>query len=652
MAPTALFLCECGPNIGERLRIGDLAAAAAGWEGVKLVARHPLLCSAEGRQYVEEELRKSGCDRAVFGACSPKEHEKTFRGCMAAACANPFMMQMVNLREQCAWTTDDVAEATHKGIDLLRAGARRVLAQEPLEQKKIDAESTVLVVGAGVAGMEAALTLAQKGRQVYVVEKQPCVGGFANRLAEVCPGMECGSCMLEPKLDRLLHSDNIKVLTYTEIDEVLGYYGNFKVKLRTRPRHVDPGNCFGCDECVKACPVTNVRNEYTDGMNTRRAIYFAYPGALPNLPVIDHESCLRFKGQECTACAAACPFQAIDYKQEEVVTEISVGAVVLATGFRPFDVSRVPGLGHGRIPEVYSSIEFEHMLNTSGPTGGEIRRKDGTAPKSIAFVHCAGSLSAEYNDYCSGTCCTNTMKLLHLAHKKLPDAALTDVHGELVYPGKGQVDLAREVAKEGVQFLRTADPNRVTVTASGKGCKLVVPAVNGSGKATTIEADMVVLAAGMEPGTDTVRLASMLGVTTDRFGFYKEGHNRLGAVETNIIGVQIAGCGRGPADIQGSVVQGGAAAGRILSALVPGEKLELEAAVASADEDVCGGCKMCIAVCPYKAITTDPAKGVAVVNAALCQGCGTCAATCPSGAMQARHFTNMALFAEIGGLIR
>jgi len=649
MPGIGVFVCECGPNIGDRLDAKGVAERASALPGVTLASCEALPCSAEGQERIVEMIRSHGLDRIVVAGCSPREHEATFRGVCERAGINGFMLQMANIREQCAWVIEDRNAATDKAMALVKAAVQRVSRHAALERPSMDAESTVLVVGAGVAGIEAALVLAQKGREVYVVEKSPSVGGHANRYEEVFPAMECGSCMLEPKLDELLHSPNIHVLTNAQVVDVLGFYGNYVVKVRKTPRYVVADGCYGCPSCVEACPAAGIPNEFNEGLSTRKAICMPYPGALPNLPVIDMKQCLRSKGQDCSACASACPFGAIDFGQQEEVVELKVGGVVLASGFGLYDVKRIPNLGYARFPEVYTSMEFEHLLSSGGPTGGAIRTKDGREPTSIAFVHCVGSRNEKHADYCSGTCCLHTMKFAHLARKKLPDTRIIEVFSDLALAGKDYMHLYRQLAAEGVSFVRASDTNAVSVEASNGGLRLIVPGANGP---RTVEAEMVVLSAAMVPTEDSKRLSELFGVTLDGFGFFQEMHGRLDAVSSNIEGVQIAGAARGPADIQGSVTQGAAAAGKLLRKLVPGAKVELEAITSFADPDVCGGCKMCVSVCPYKAVRYDAEKGVVEVTEALCHGCGTCAAACPSGAMQSRHFNSAQVFAEIEGLLR
>lgn len=648
MPGVGVFVCGCGPNIEGRVNVGKLVKFARGLDGVSYAEQHRLYCSAEGKDTLAEAIRTQGLSRVVIAGCSPREHEKTFIEVCQRAGLNPYLMHMVNIREQCAWVVGDPVGATEKAQVLIRAGVMRAARLEALETKEIDCIADALVVGAGVAGIEAALTLAQKGRKVFVVESSPAVGGHAVRYEEVFPDMECGSCMLEPKMDDLLHSDNISVLTNSRVEEVVGYHGNFTVRVRSSARKVDGAACLGCiDECSGACPVS-VPNEANDGLDQRKAIYVPYPGALPNLALIDEANCLRSKGKECTACADACPFAAVVLDQEDEVVELKVGAVVLATGFGLLDASTVPGTGYGTIPEVYTSLEFEKLISSDGPTGGQLVKKDGSPPSSVAFVHCVGSRTKAHREYCSGACCMYTMKLAHLVRGKLPDADVYEIHGNLTVAAKGYTRLPDLLTEDGVKLLRTSAPEKIAVRTEGDSCVVAVP---GHGGSREVRADMVVLSMAMTPAAGTAELAAMFEVPLDEYGFFQEEHGRLGAIATSIEGVQIAGCAQGPMDIQSSVVQGAAAAGKILSSLVPGEKLKLEVIVAWVDEDVCGGCKTCVSMCPYKAVSYDESRKAAAVNEALCKGCGTCVSACPAGALHGRHFTAQQVYAEIEGVM-
>ncbi len=644
-----VFICECGPNIKNALDIEELVKFASGLEGVVIARAHKFLCSQEAKDLIVKEINEKGLSRILIAACSPREHEADFMKICQEAGLNPYLMHIANIREQCAWVTPERTKATDKAKLIIRAALKRVVIQEPLEKKEIDCIPDALVVGAGITGIEAALLLAQKGRRVYLVERLPSIGGKASRYEVVFPGLECAPCMLEPKLDGVLYKDNIEVLTYGEIEEALGFLGNFMVKVKKKARAVDPGRCLGCGSCFEVCPV-EVKDEFNENLSKRKAIYIPYPGALPHLAIIDRENCLHFKGKKCDACKEKCPFDAIDFEQKDEIIEIKVGAVVLATGFDIFVPTKAPQYGYGKFDNVYTGLEFERILSSTGPTGGKILLKNGKSVGSVAIIHCVGSRSKKFNDYCSGVCCMYSLTFACLIKKKLPDARVFNFYSDFSLAGKGYQEFFEEVAKKGIVFIRTASVN-VTESSRRRG-RLVVKCKEISGKTKKVTVDMVILASAMEPNKEAAKIAKLFDITQGKDGFFAEEHRKLSPVTTLTAGVFIAGCAQGPKDIQSSIAQGQAAAGKILSALLPGEKLELEAMTTKINEDVCSGCKICIGLCPYKAITFDKDKKIAMVNDVLCRGCGVCAAACPSQAAESRHFTLKQIFAEIEELAK
>ncbi|MFH1413253.1 MAG: CoB--CoM heterodisulfide reductase iron-sulfur subunit A family protein [Candidatus Omnitrophota bacterium] len=642
-----IFICECGPNIKDAMNLEEVLEYTNTLDNVVIAKVSNLLCSQGGKDLLKKDIKENNLDRIVIAACSPKEHEVTFKKVLREAGMNPFLLQIANIREQCAWIIKDRAQAAQKAKAIIKAAVKRVIYHEVLDIKEIDSNSDVLVVGAGISGISAALTLAQKNRRVFLVEQLPSIGGKAVRYEEVFPNLECASCMLEPKFDEVLHHEQIKLFTLSEVQEVLGFYGNFVVKINKKARFVSEA-CIGCQACFEVCPV-KVKNEFNQGLNDRKAIYIAYPGALPNVAVIDSKNCLHMQGKVCTACKDACPFGAINYEEKDETLELNVGAIVLATGFDMFDLNKVPQYGYGKAQEVYTALEFERLLNSGGPTGGKVLLKNGKPPKSIALVHCVGSRNTKYNEHCSAVCCMYSLKFAHLIKKKLPDSSITEFHHDLCLPGKGYQAFCNSVAKEkGVDFVRMEEPDSVEIKES-KG-KISI-SCKSMGKSKKSEFDMVVLAPAIEGAKDSQAVAKIFDISLEKGGFFVEEHGKLAPVSTMSEGIFIAGCAQGPKDIQSCVAQAQAAAGRILSKLIPGEKLTLEPMVAVIDEDLCSGCKICIGLCPYKAITFDEKEKQAKVNDVLCRGCGVCVAACPSSAIKAKHFTDKQITAELQGLL-
>jgi len=638
-----VFVCNCGTNISEGIDTESLVEFAKLQSGVTLAETHSLACSEDGCALLAEHIRESGVTHVVVAACSPKQHEATFQRALAAAGLNPHMLQMANIREQVAWVTPDRAEATEKAKSQLDAAIRRVQRHEPIDKEEIDCNTDFLVIGAGVAGMSAALALAQKGRHVTVVERDPWIGGKVVAFEEAFPNLECAPCMLEPLMDHVLHHDRITVLTGTEVVALKGFFGNFDVTIHRKARYVDGEACMGCGVCYEPCPVLT-KNGYDGNLSERHAIFTKFAGALPNLPFIDMEHCLRAKGEECTACQESCFMGAIRYDDQDETSVLRVGGIIVATGFDLLPPSAVTPLADTSA-SVFGSYEFERMLCREGPTAGKILNRDGVEPKSIAFIHCAGSRDTRHKPYCSAVCCANTLKLVHLARHKLPDATVYEIFSDWCLSGKGYDGLHRRVGEDGIEQIRVPNTNDLELTQQNGQIGISAP---WGGE---FLAEMVVLSTAIVPDGGAEEIAQILGLGRDGQGFFQTENDRIAPANTLNRGIYVAGCATGPKDISQSVLQGQAAAGMALSALVPGDKLELEAATSVVNADRCGGCCVCAPLCPYQAIDVDSETKTAHVNTALCRGCGVCAAACPSGAIQSRCFTDKQLRAELEGVL-
>ncbi|MDD5225107.1 MAG: CoB--CoM heterodisulfide reductase iron-sulfur subunit A family protein [bacterium] len=639
-----IFLCECGPNISEVIDLNSLQSFAAALPGVVMVEKYPLYCSPDGQEKVVQGIRDNRLERVVFAGCSPREHEETFRRVLTRAGLNPYLLQIVNLREQCAWVASDPARTGVKARALLRAAVRRVEFHLPLEQKEIPAVPDVLVLGAGVAGLQTARLLAAKGRKVTLVEKQPSIGGKVVLFEEVFPGLECASCLLEPWMDEVLHRENLEVMTLSTLEEVKGSLGNFIVKIKKQPRFIDETKCLGCAACYDPCTV-EVPNEYEGGKSRRKAVFVPYVGSLPNIPSIDRKNCLHFRGQECNLCREVCPFGAIDFSQKEEIVERRVGAIVLATGYSLWDCRKMPELGYGR-EDILTGFDLERLNSATGPTGGQIRCADGRAPGSVVFILCVGSRDPEHRSYCSKVCCLYSLKQIHSLLKKLPEATIHVVFRDWCLPGKSGQELRDGFNNEKrVVWHRLEGMKGIRVEGGNRQIKVAWPGPDRTG--SVVPADLVILAPALEPPAGLPELARMLNLKLKPDGYMQEESEKLAPGATTLKGVYLAGCVQGPKDMQESAQQGAAAAGLIFSGLIPGERLRLEPASALVAEERCGGCRLCISLCPYRALSFSPEKGVTVVDEALCQGCGVCAATCPSGAAEARQFTSRQIAAEL-----
>ena len=416
--------------------------------------------------------------------------------------------------------------------------------------------SDILVVGAGISGIEASLMLSKSGRKVHLVEKTSITGGSVIKFEEVFSNMECSTCMVAPLQQELLQDKNINLLTLAEVKDVKGSFGDFTVKINKKARYVDMVNCIGCNACFEPCPVS-LKNEFEEGLSERKAIYVPCSGALPNVPMIDTENCLHFKGKDCKACKEACMFEAIDFGQKDEQIELKVGAIIVSTGFSTFDLKNTPQYGYGKIDDVYTAFELERLYASNGPTEGKILLKNGKTPKSAAIIHCVGR---DKTGYCSSVCCMYSLKFNHYLKSKIPEANISEFYTDLVIPGKSHQRFYEKMREKGTKMIRAKDAE---VTKQGQ--KIAIKYTDGSGKKNSTTVDMVVLTPSIVPKVDTSDLAKILGITVDDYGFFKEKDKNVSSVVTTKPGVFIVGCSHGPKNIQSSVSQASAAVGKILS---------------------------------------------------------------------------------------
>lgn len=650
---TIVLLCMCSSNISSNLDIDALRAWLKNSGKVDITLRGNLLCSPAEKALLDRFLqgrnayiRGRKIKSIVVAACSPKQHEATFREIAVKNGINLGRVQMANIREQCAWVTRDKEEATAKAIRLIDAALSRGRYAEELKRQTIPVLTSVMVVGGGIAGIQTALALSRAGRRVYLVEREISLGGEVIKTEEVAPSLECSPCMLAPLLSSIRDDSRIKVIANAEIKQVTGFFGRFGVVVKQKARFVQD-SCIACEECFDECPV-EVDHTFHYNLGRRKAIYGLFAGSVPAAVAIDKEHCLHFLDDSCNACQEVCPFQSVNFKEEDTELNLEVGSIVLATGFSHPGKDLLPrGLGYGELDNVYTSFEFERFLSTNGPSGGELHLKEGGDPASLAVIHCAGSLSPEGIPYCSGMCCVNALKHGAMLRKIFPDLKVYNIHNDLVFPRpEGRAFYMRQKAA-GTVFYPCPELASLEITRNEESGKL---RITGSGF-EAFEVDLVVLATGILPPAGTGHMAELLNLDLDDNGFFSPDHSLLHQTGTVLDGVYAAGCSGGPCDAAGAVTRGHAAAGDILSKLVPGRELELEIMTSVIDPELCAGCKLCIPACPYKAITFDSERGVSVVNEVICRGCGTCTAACPSGASRARHFSGNQIRAEVGGLL-
>jgi heterodisulfide reductase subunit A len=574
-------------------------------------------------------------------------HEVTFRNAVSSEGLNPYFLNIANIREQCSWVHKDREKATEKAKQILRAAVARVLRQEALTARKVEIKPSALVVGAGIAGIQAALTMANEGMKVFLVERAPYIGGHMAQLDKTFPTLDCASCIFTPKTVEVARNKNIELLVCSEVGDVKGHVGNFKVTIKKQPTYVDYNRCTGCGDCVEACVFKKgVPSEFEESMARRRAIYIAFPQAVPLKAVVDKESCLLLSKGKCKkSCVEACKAGAIDFEQKEEIIEREVGSIILATGYDLYDPHLLPQYGYGTNENVITNLQFERLASPSGPTQGEILLKDGTVPKGIAYLHCIGSRDENANLYCSRICCMASMKQAHLAKEKT-GAEIYEFYIDINAFGKGYQEFYKRIREEGVYFIR------------GKGSeifkrdgRLIVAAEDTMlGTPVEISVDMVVLGTGLTARHDAEKIAQVFGISQSADRFFMEAHPKLRPVATNVDGVFLAGCCQGPKDIPDTVAHASAAAAEAISLSTQGE-IEVEPTTAIIDPDLCAGCKLCIEICPYSAIDFLDTKGISVVNEALCKGCGACTAICPSKAARQNHFTQHQVLSEVEGMV-
>ncbi len=660
MARIGVFVCHCGENISATVECDKVAQAAAGFPGVVHSIDYKYMCSDPGQNMIREAIREKNLTGVVVASCSPRMHEPTFRQACSEAGLNPFLCEMANLREHCSWVHEKGEATTKKAIDLVRMMVEKVKRNQPLYPIRVPVTKTALVVGGGIAGIQAALDIANGGNKVIMVEREPSIGGHMSQLSETFPTLDCSQCILTPRMVEVAQHPNITLYTYAELIGLDGFIGNFKAKIRKKAKSVDEKICTGCALCTTKCPQKKIPSEFNEGLGKRTAIYVPFPQAVPNKPVIDKDHCTYYKTGKCKICEKVCPAQAIRFDQPDEIVEVAVGAVVIATGFTIHQTGFFPEYGYGRYPDVLTGLQFERLASASGPTLGEIRRpSDGKIPETIVFISCAGSRDpAKGIEYCSKICCMYIAKHAMLYQHKVHHGKSYVFYMDIRAGGKMYEEFVRRaITEDQVNYVR----GRVSKIYERDG-KLIVKGVDTlmGAEAVEIEADMVVLAtAGIaNPGAE--ELAQTLHVSYDGHHFFSEAHPKLRPVETNTAGIFLAGACQALKDIPESVAQASGAAGKV-NILFSKSELTREPLIAVVNRSAppeystCVGCFLCQPACPYQAIEKEEIKDrsgkviktVARVNPGLCQGCGTCVAFCRSKSIDIQGYTHEQVLAEV-----
>ena len=647
-----VFICHCGRNIASVVDINWLKKEAAKLKNVVFCEDYIYLCSEPGQKFICEKIKELNLTHIIVAACTPSLHGETFSRTLESAGLNRYLLEIANIREQCSWVHQNTPEiATKKALKLIKAALAKLAYAKPLTPLRVPMIRKALVIGGGIAGIQAALDIANGGFEVYLVEKEPSLGGHMAQLSETFPTLDCSSCILTPKMVEVAHHKNIHLFTYAEVKNIEGTVGNFEVTILKKPRYVWEDKCTGCNDCVDVCPVI-VPNEFDQGLGARKAIYIPFPQAVPLIYTIDLENCLNSeKLIVCENCFKACGPRAIDFLMEEEEVKIKVGAIIVATGYDLIPLEALPEYGGGRYQDVITSLDLERLLSPSGPTGGVIRRpSDGKIPKSIVFIQCAGSRDPEHGrPYCSKICCMYTAKHALLYKHAVPEGKVYIFYIDIRAAGKKYEEFVqRIVEEERVLYLR----GKVSKVFR-RNEKLVVLGVDTlTGRTVEIETDMVVVAPAIISNNGGKALAQILKTPVDEFGFFTEIHPKLRPVESPAIGIYLAGAAQSPKDISESVAQASAAASKVL-ALFSQKRITLEPIKAEVDVELCKGCGICVKTCPFGAIKIikKKKKKYAQVSKAVCQGCGSCMGACKFRAINVAHFTLKQLFSQVDALL-
>jgi heterodisulfide reductase subunit A len=664
MSKIGVFVCHCGENISATVDCAKVAETAGNYDGVAFSVDYKYMCSDPGQNLIKSAIKEKGLTGVVVASCSPRMHEPTFRKACAEAGLNPYMCEMANLREHCSWVHEKGDATTEKAIDLVRILVEKVKYNHSLSEIKVPVTKTALVIGGGIAGIQASLDIANTGHKVILIERDPSIGGHMSQLSETFPTLDCSQCILTPRMVEVAQHPNITLYTYAELESLEGFIGNFKARIRKKSKSLDEKLCTGCGLCTIKCPVKKIPSEFNEGLGKRTAIYVPFPQAVPNKPVIDRINCTYYIKGKCKICEIVCPTGAIRFDQEDQIVEAEVGAIVIATGFTVKQPDFFPEYGYGKYPDVITGLQFERLASASGPTLGEIRRpSDGKVPEKIVFLACAGSRDpAKGIPYCSKICCMYIAKHAMLYQHKVRGGKSYVFYMDIRAGGKMYEEFVRRaIEDDGVNYIR----GRVSRIYEKNG-KLIVDGADTllNAMPVEIEADMVVLATAGVANEGAEELAQKLHISYDPYKFFAEAHPKLKPVETNTAGIFLAGACQAPRDIPESVAMASGAAVKV-AGLFSQDELTREPIIAVVNRQAppvyssCVGCFLCVSACPYQAIEKEEIKNrdgeviksIAKVNPGLCQGCGTCVAFCRTKSIDIQGYTHEQMYTEVVALL-
>ena len=645
-----VYVCHCGSNINGVIPCADLAEYGKTLPNVTEFKDYKFMCSDPGQQLIKDDLKEGKVNRIVVAACSPRMHEPTFRTAMKEAEKNPFLFEQANIREHCTWVNmREPEKAFELSKDILKIAVAKCSNLEELEVKKYPVTQTALIIGGGISGISSALDLADAGYKTYLIESKPSIGGKMSQLDKTFPTMDCSACILTPKMVSVSRHPNIELLTYSEVVDVSGFVGNFKVKVKKKSRFVDAETCTGCGDCAEICPIT-APNEFDEGMSPRKAAYIPFPQAVPLIYTIDEKDCVK-----CGLCVKKCEKESIDLNMPDEFIDLDIGTILVTSGFEIYDASQLAQYGWGRYENVITGLQMERLLSSFGPTEGKVKRpSDLKEPHKVLFIQCVGSrnLQPGSNPYCSRVCCMYSTKHARQYKEKHPEAELWVSYMDIRAFGKGYEEFYESAQRQyGVNYMRgriaeiREDPVTKNLIVRGEDTFI--------GRVVEIEVDMVVLAVGLVPSPELPGIIRLLNLSSSADGFLLEAHPKLRPVDTLTAGIFIAGAVQGPKDIPDSVAQAKGASSSAIALMGKGE-VEIEPYFAVVNSDLCCGCRTCVELCPYGAISMIGVGNteISVINDAICSGCGTCVAACPSGAIAQLHFKDKQIYAQISAAIR
>jgi heterodisulfide reductase subunit A2 len=634
-----VYICHCGANIADHIDVDKVKQGIESLPGVFLTRTTMFACSDSAQKEIEEDIKSNKLDAIVVASCSPKLHLQTFRNVAIRGGLNQYNYVQVNIREQGSWAhSDKPVEATDKAIQLVKAGIARVAESSELTPLKIEAANRVAVIGAGVAGLRAAIELSDMGTEVFLIEKEHFIGGRTSQWGKLFTSEQTGEEIVKNLYKDVINHKNVKLFTGTRVVSKSGSVGNYNLELKITPRFItEPCIPNAFDKAIEVCPV-EVDDEFNFGLTKRKAIYKNYKSEFPYLPAIDMANCTK-----CGKCLEVC--NNIDLDQEVITETINVGSILVSTGFDPYE-PKEGEFGYKTVDSVVTLQQFKRLIELSGSK----LEYNGKTIKTVGFIYCVGSMQIKgENKYCSRYCCTSAIHTANEIFDKFKTKSYHLNRGIRTY-GKQEM-LYTKSSLNGDVYVEYDPKKEPEISKNGKGTLIKVVDLLTASEELEIPVDLVVLVTGMTPRADN-KIADILKTPVGRDKFLNEIHPKLRPVETVIDGVHIAGACQSPKNISESLKSSLSAASKANSLISKGE-IELEPTLAKVHKNICEWCGKCAEVCPFDAIekTTVEGKEVASVIVSSCKGCGMCLPVCPVDAIDLIGYTNREMESMIDALV-